>query len=147
MNCSRRDWCFELPTLAALVASVASAAHAEPESSLASKAYRFEDLPAHTEGGNTFRPVLEGRTHENTLIELHETDLAPGGVPHPPHHHRHEEMFLMREGELEVTIAGKRTRLSPGSVAFVASNQEHGVRNSGTVHAQYFVLALGKDQG
>ena len=147
MNCSRRDWCFELPALAALVASAAAAADAKPESSLASKAYRFEELPGRASGGNAFRAVLEGETHEGAFIELHESDLAPGDMPHPPHHHRHEEMFLMREGELEVTITGKTTRLGPGSVAFVASNQEHGVRNPGTTHAQYFVLALGKEQG
>ncbi len=147
MDCSRRDCCFELPALAALVASAATAADAEPKGSLASKAYRLEDLPAHARGGNTFRPVLEGETQTGAFIELHESDLAPGGMPHPPHHHVHEEMFLIREGELEVTISGKTARLGPGSVAFVASNEEHGVRNPGTVHAQYFVLALGKEQG
>ena len=142
MKCSRRDWCLELPVV---LAAVAAAAGAEPKGSLASKAYRFGDLPAHASGGNTFRPVLEGETHTGAFIELHESDLAPGGMPHPPHQHAHEEMFLVREGELEVTIAGKTTRLGPGAVAFVASNTEHGVRNPGTTHAQYFVLALGRD--
>jgi mannose-6-phosphate isomerase-like protein (cupin superfamily) len=45
-----------------------------------------------------------------------------------------------------VTIAGRSSRLGPGSVAFVASNEEHGIRNAGSAHAQYFVLALGKDR-
>jgi len=133
----------ELPVVLAVVAA---AADGESRSSLASKAYRFEDLPAHTSNGNAFRPVLEGEAHTGAFIELHESDLAPGGMPHPPHHHAHEEMFLIREGELEVTIAGKTTRLGPGAVAFVASNEEHGVRNPGMTHAQYFVLAFGKEQ-
>jgi mannose-6-phosphate isomerase-like protein (cupin superfamily) len=142
MNRSRRDWCSRLPALMA----AAGTAYAKPGGSLSSHAYRFEDLPAHTGNGNTFRPVLEGETHTGAFIELHESDLAPGGMPHPPHHHAHEEMFLVREGALDVTISGKTSRLGPGSVAFVASNEEHGVRNPGTVHAQYFVLALGRDQ-
>ena len=29
-------------------------------------------------------------------------DLSP-----PPHHHVHEEMIMIREGTMEVTIAGK----------------------------------------
>jgi mannose-6-phosphate isomerase-like protein (cupin superfamily) len=35
--------------------------------------------------------------------------------------------------------------LGPGSVVFVASNEEHGIRNAGSTPAQYFVIALGKD--
>jgi mannose-6-phosphate isomerase-like protein (cupin superfamily) len=41
-------------------------------------------------------------------------------------------MFLIREGTLEVTINGQSTRLDRGSVAFVGSNDEHGIRNPGT---------------
>jgi mannose-6-phosphate isomerase-like protein (cupin superfamily) len=66
-------------------------------------------------------------------------------MPHPPHHHPHEEMFLIREGTLEVTINGKSTQLGPGSVGFVGSNDEHGIRNIGTTPTEYFVVALGKD--
>ncbi len=139
MNCTRRDLCLLLPGL------VASAGFGAQKVSLPSGAYRFEVLPVSTEGANSFRSILEGKTHSGFPIELHESALAPGGMPHPPHRHLHEEVFLIREGTLEVTIAGKATRLGPGSVAFVASNDEHGIRNVGTNHAQYFVLALGSD--
>jgi len=44
-----------------------------------------------------------------------------------------------------VTITGQSTRLGPGSVGFVGSNDEHGVRNPGPAHAVYFVVAFGKD--
>jgi quercetin dioxygenase-like cupin family protein len=44
---------------------------------------------------------------------------------------------------MEVTISGNSTRLGPGSVAYVASNLEHGWRNVGDTRAQYFVVALG----
>src|SRR5215472_14451376 len=142
MKYSRRECCVGLPAVIALAAVRAAAA---ADQKVPSKAYRFEDLPLHASGGNKSRPVLQGETHDGRFVEVHETDLAPGGMPHPPHHHAHEEMFLMREGELEVTIAGKTSRLDPGSVAFVASNEEHGVRNPGTTHAQYFVVAFGRD--
>ena len=55
-------------------------------------------------------------------------------------------MIMIREGMLDVTIAGNTTRLGPGSVAYVASNEEHGWRNAGTDRAKYFVLALGRDK-
>jgi len=111
---------------------------------LVSQTYRFEDLPVRTSGANRYRAVLDGLTHEGWAVELHETQLAPGSQPHPPHRHVHEEVFLLREGTVEVTISGRSTRLGPGSVAFVASNEEHGIRNAGTSPAEYFVIALGK---
>ncbi len=138
-NFSRRDLCRLLPTLAA------SGLFAAEGASLPSKAFRFEDLPVRADGQNRFRSILEGRTHAGCAIEVHESDLAPGAMPHPPHHHVHEEMFLIREGTVEVTIASLTTRLGPGSATFVASNDEHSIRNVGESHAQYFVVALGTD--
>jgi quercetin dioxygenase-like cupin family protein len=76
---------------------------------------------------------------------MHITELAPGLAPHPPHHHAHEEMIMIHEGTLEVTIAGRSTKLGPGSVAYVASNEEHGWRNVSATRARYFVLALGRE--
>jgi mannose-6-phosphate isomerase-like protein (cupin superfamily) len=140
MNCSRRDLCLWLPAFLA-------ARNLFPQgTSLPSKALAFDDLTVHTEGGNSFRPILEGLASDGSHLEVHETDLAQGAMPHPPHHHRHEEMFLIREGTVEVSIAGRITRLGPGSAAFVASNEEHSIKNVGLTHAQYFVIALGSDK-
>jgi mannose-6-phosphate isomerase-like protein (cupin superfamily) len=137
MDYSRRELCVLLPAL------LAARAQAAGDEALPSKVYNFESLPAKTSDGNTFREILQGVTHEGYHLELHETDLAPGSMPHPPHHHAHEEIFLIREGTLEVTINGKSSSFGPGSVAYIASNQEHGIRNVGSTHAQYFVLEVG----
>ena len=72
-------------------------------------------------------------------------ELAPGEMPHAPHHHAHEEMIIIREGTLAVTILGKTAELGPGSVAYVASGEEHGWRNVGNTRARYMVMALGRD--
>lgn len=140
MKCSRRDLCLLLP--AAAISPRLSA----QRSSLLSRAYRYEDLPVRTNGKNRFRAILDGKTRGDIRLETHETELAPGERPHPPHRHLHEELFLVREGTVEVTINGQRSRLGPGSAAFMASNDEHGIRNVGTTPAQYFVVALGTDE-
>jgi len=138
MKCSRREVYFWIP---ALIASHGLAA----EAPIPSKMLRFEDLPVQSGDRHTLRRILEGKTHSGYEVEMHETDLAPGAMPHPAHHHAHEEVFLVREGTLEVTITGRASRLGPGSAAYVASNEEHGVRNPGHTHAQYFVIALGTE--
>jgi mannose-6-phosphate isomerase-like protein (cupin superfamily) len=52
-------------------------------------------------------------------------------------------VFFLSEGTLEVFIAGRTTTIGPGSAAFVASNEEHGVRNVGKTPARYFVVEMG----
>ena len=54
-------------------------------------------------------------------------------------------MIMIHEGTLQMTIAGRSIKLGPSCVAYVASNEEHGWYNVGRARAQYFVLALGRD--
>jgi quercetin dioxygenase-like cupin family protein len=138
MDFSRRELAL-IPFLAA-AQSVEGAATVLP-----SKAYKFEDLPIKVSGQNRTRAVLNGATHSGFPVEVHLTELGPGQAPHPPHHHSHEEMILIQQGTVEVTISGNSTTLGPGSSAYVASNEEHGWRNVGTENAQYFVIALGAE--
>ena len=140
MDYSRREFKLMLPALAA-----AAAAQAQDKKALPSKAFKFEDLPVRVSGENQSRAVFNGETHSAFAIELHMTDLGPGQAPHPPHKHVHEEMLMLQKGALDATISGQTTRLTAGSVIYLASNDEHGWRNPGPERAQYFVLALGHD--
>jgi quercetin dioxygenase-like cupin family protein len=139
MNYTRRDLSKALALLAAVQAPAQTAA-------MPSKTFRYEDLPVKENAENRQRAVFKGETHTGFSVELHETELAPGKAPHPPHSHAHEEMIVIREGMMEVTIAGKVSQLGPGSVAWVASNEHHGWRNVGTTRARYMVMALGREK-
>jgi quercetin dioxygenase-like cupin family protein len=68
------------------------------------------------------------------------TTIRPGDVPHPPHRHPDEEMILIKEGTLEVTINGETQRAGAGSIFFYASNDLHGMRNVGSTPATYYVF-------
>ena len=140
MEYSRRDLSL-LPLLALAGANAAAA-----ETVLPSKAYRFDDLPVKTNGKNRSWAVLDGATHSGFHVDMHMTELAPGEAPHPPHHHAHEEMIMVKEGTVEVTISGKSTTIGPGSTAYVASNEEHGWRNVGATPSLYFVVAFGREK-
>ena len=130
-----------LPLLAA--AEVPAQTASKPP--LTSKTYAFDDLPVKKNGANSSRAVFNGSTHEGSPFEMHITELGPGMAPHPPHHHVHDEMVIVRQGTLAVTINGKTTNIGPGSVAFAASGDEHGWKNIGEGNAMYYVVAIGKD--
>ncbi|MSV28169.1 MAG: cupin domain-containing protein [Bryobacterales bacterium] len=138
MSYSRRD-------LNVFIGAVAATAAADAQKAvLPSKMLKYEDFPVRTNGANFSRAMIQGIAHSGFPFDMHETDLPAGGAPHPPHHHEHEEMVMIREGTLEVTISGKKSTLGPGSVIYAASNEEHGWRNVGTTRAKYFVMAFGR---
>ncbi len=140
MSWSRRKMCLTLP---ALLASASSAA--EEKSTLPSRIYHFDELPVRQAGSLTYRGILEGKLYEGCQISLHESVLAPRSAPHAPHRHKHEEMILIVEGTLEFTVNGESTQAGAGSMLFVGSNGEHGIRNPAATHAKYFVMALGPE--
>jgi mannose-6-phosphate isomerase-like protein (cupin superfamily) len=125
-----------------------AAGSAGQDSSLPSATFTFEQLPLNKDsGGGEFRPVLKGKLATGESLEVHETMLPPGGMPHPPHHHVHSEMWLVREGTVELTINGTNHRIGPGGIGFVHSNDEHGIKNVGSTPANYFVVAIGPGAG
>jgi quercetin dioxygenase-like cupin family protein len=138
---SRRDLALLLPAVAAASAEAQTDGQVLP-----ARAYKYEDLPVKVNKTSKGRAVLRGDTHSGYPIEMHLTELDPGQAPHAPHRHVHEEIFMLREGAVDMTISGKTTRLGPGSVAYIASNELHGLINSGTEAAHYFVIALGDDK-
>jgi mannose-6-phosphate isomerase-like protein (cupin superfamily) len=116
---------------------------ADEQSRLPSEVYVFQDLPVRHSNKLDYRPIVSGNTVDGCKVSVHESSLAPQSEPHPPHHHNGEEIFLMLEGTLEVTINGKSSRISRGSVAFIGSGDEHGIRNPGETPARYYVIELG----
>jgi mannose-6-phosphate isomerase-like protein (cupin superfamily) len=143
MDYSRRDLSWLLPALAACSASAQTAAVA---SVLPTKAYAYGDMTVKTSAVSNARAVMKGATHSGFPIELHITDLAPNCAPHPPHKHVHEEILMIHSGMLEVTMLGRTASYGPGSVIYFGSGDEHGVKNTTTERAEYFVIALGNDR-
>ena len=139
MKPTRRDLAFLLPALAAIDTKAQSTV-------LPSKAYKFEDIAVKTSAnGNKSRAILKGALHNGFALEVHETELPPGGKPHEPHRHVHEEMFVVLDGSVDFIVNGVTTRLGPGSVGIAASNDLHGLSNGTNANCRYAVFELGSD--
>jgi quercetin dioxygenase-like cupin family protein len=142
MKPSRRDLALLLPALAA------TRAKAQP-GNIPSKAYKFEDIPVKLSGPgnvNKSRAVLKGDLHHGFPLEVHQTELPPGGAPHAPHQHVHEEMFVVLMGQVDFTVNGVTTRLGPSSVGFAAGGDVHGLHNGSDAPCRYIVFELGDDK-
>ena len=142
MSITRREICSMLRGMLPLAIGIPAVAQ---DSSLPSATVAFDKAPMHVANNNAqIRLMMRGKLATGEALEVHETTLPPGGAPTAAtHHHPHSEMWLVREGAIELTVTGKSYRLEPGSVGFVRSNEEHGIRNVGTVAATYFVVAVG----
>jgi quercetin dioxygenase-like cupin family protein len=108
-------------------------------------AFPFEKLPLrYSDGGAPTHDILRGTVPTGELVELHETTVQPGMMPHAAHQHPHEEFILVREGTIDFLYGGESHRLTPGSVGYTAPNEMHGFQNAGTVPATYFIFSLSK---
>ena len=147
-NLSRRDLCVALSAFAAMGGVSAGAQGIQGEKVLSTPgAFPFDSLTAKkTENGVT-RSVIQGVLPTGEAVEIHETTLLPGHMPHPAHKHRHSEFMMIREGTIEFDNDGTKERVGPGGVIFAASEIMHGIKNVGDAPANYFVIAIGRESG
>src|SRR5436853_3850890 len=114
MSTTRREMFVLIPALLPLAAQLQAFGE---DISLPSGAFAFDKAPMHLANNNAqVRLMMRGKLATGEGIEVHQTTLPPGGAPTATtHHHLHSEMWLIREGTIELTVLNKHYRLEPGS--------------------------------
>ena len=77
--------------------------------------------------GGTYTILVSGAETAGRycLIDM----LVPNGGGPPPHRHDFEEMFTLREGELEFTFRGQSQTVRAGSTVNIPANAPHAFKN------------------
>jgi len=113
-----------------------------PAGQLGSMVVDWTRLPVQATRTGERREVVNLPTATLGNIECHITTLNPGAAPHAPHRHPDEELILIKEGTVDVTLNGHTQQAGPGAILFFGSNDEHGLKNSGTTAATYYVVRV-----
>src|SRR6186713_743556 len=124
-----------------LFISIALTSFGQKNDSIISGVYHWNKLEPIKEDTRVRRQVLDGKTFALENFEIHASTLEPGKAPHPPHTHAdQEELMIVKEGQVKITIAAKSKILGPGSIAFAMPGDEHGIENAGKTQATYYIL-------
>jgi quercetin dioxygenase-like cupin family protein len=100
----------------------------------------WDSLTVRTTPVGQGRAVFDNPTPTLEKFEVHITTLRPGMLSHAVHHHPWEEILLIKEGDVEVSINGQKHPAGPGCLIFFASHDPHNLKNVGDKPATYYVI-------
>jgi quercetin dioxygenase-like cupin family protein len=116
------------------------AAPAAPGARLGSTVFKFETLATRADADGLRREVTNQPTATLDRFEAHIITLNPGRLSPDPPRQPQEELFILTEGTLKVTVNGRAQTVGAGSVGFFASNDLHRLENVGATPATCFVF-------
>jgi len=118
------------------------------QDTLPAKVYHLSALPIIKDSSRQRVQIMDGATSIMPNMEVHLTILAPGQSAHPPHtHERQEELIIVKDGLLKVTIKGKSKILTAGGIAYSFPGDEHAAINAGKTKAAYYVIKYSNRDG
>jgi len=129
-----------------LLGGIAKAADGSTPNLTESKVLKYADLPLRKfPNGGEQRRVMSGTLTTGEFVEIHESMLPAGEMPHPPHAHPNSEWLFIQTGTLQyIHNDGSLIPVGPGDIVFTASNKTHGLKNVGTTPASYIVFSVSK---
>ncbi|HEV2135679.1 MAG TPA: cupin domain-containing protein [Terracidiphilus sp.] len=145
---NRREFSALLPLLAAagaLTPAAMGAQHAPPGlNKLDSGRYPEGPAPHPSATGRISRHIVIGMLPDEIRLEAHHTTLEPGAGWEPVGTHKHTEMWLVTDGEVNLMTDGDTETLKKGDMGICIAGNKHSVANaSKTAPSSYFVVTVG----
>jgi len=129
--------------LPAALSLLISASLIAQNDTLRSAVYNWSNVtPTKTETREA-KKVLEGTTLDLERLEIHTSTIGPGVINHAAMVHNDvDELVLIKEGSVQVTINNITQTLGPNSVLFIVAGDEQSFKNTSDKPATYFVLSF-----
>ncbi len=96
----------------------------------------IDDIEARTKNNREFRHVIYTGHH----LQLVLMSITTGGEIGEEVHEDTDQFFRIEEGEGEVTIDGRSTRVEADSAVVVPAGAQHNIRNTGSVPLKLYTL-------
>ncbi len=145
---NRREFSALLPALLATSALAPSAeGQAAPShdfAKLASGIYPPWPPSAKAPTTHISHHYVLGMLPDNIRLEAHDSWQAPGASHEAIGHHKHSEIWFIKEGEAILMTAGVERKLKAGDMGICIAGDEHFIANaSQTEPVSYLVLTVG----
>lgn len=103
--------------------------------------YHWKDLPVKPGEGRETRRIFEGTSGQFDYLEIHATTQQPGAKPGQAHANKDiEELLLVKEGKLRMTIGDRKVELGAGSAIIIMPQDMQQLENIGDVPLTYYVF-------
>ena len=127
-----------LSAAAAAVPAATAMAAPPPGVKLPDLVYSEANAKVTREPFGDLRIYFEGPTDQLASMTAGSLRLKAGMSPHPPHKHPEEEFMVITEGNGEISIDGRITRVGPGAMMYCAGNKLHGIVNTGKTSLLFY---------
>ena len=114
---------------------------AQKTDSLPPHVYRWDSLAIKKQNGLATRSIIEGSTSSLSWFEVAAITLEPGKTsPALRVYDDVEVLFIIKEGQVNITEYGVNKIMGPGSIAFAMTGTVHGISNAGNTRATYYMV-------
>lgn len=103
--------------------------------------YEWDKLSVRKGEMREGRRLMEGSSPHFEYLEIHATTQQPGAKPAPPHTQEAiEEVLIVKEGKMKMTMDGESHILGPSSVILIPPLVEQSLENVGDTPLTYYVM-------